>query len=57
MSSLLDQRIALVTGGTVGIGRGIAEVLRTHGANVIVTGVAEDECAEARELGLSLIHI
>lgn len=55
MSSLLDQRIALVTGGTVGIGRGIAEVLRTHGANVIVTGVAEDECAEARELGFDAV--
>lgn len=55
MSSMLDQRIALVTGGTVGIGRGIAEVLRSHGAEVIVTGVTEEECAEARELGFNAV--
>ena len=55
MSSMLDQRITLVTGGTVGIGRGIAEVLRSHGAEVIVTGVTEEECAEARELGFNAV--
>lgn len=47
----LQGRVALVTGGTLGIGRGIAESLREHGATVIVTGVTEAECAAAREAG------
>lgn len=51
-SALLAGRSALVTGGTLGIGRGIAEVLAAHGAHVAVTGVTEQECAEARERGL-----
>ncbi len=44
---------ALVTGGTLGIGRGIATVLRERGATVAVTGVSEDECAGAREAGFT----
>lgn len=55
MSTLLEHRIALVTGGTVGIGRGIAEVLASHGAKVVVTGVTEDECVEARKAGLDAL--
>lgn len=50
---LLEGRTALVTGGTLGIGRGIADVLARHGARVAVTGVTEDEVAQAREEGLS----
>jgi len=51
MAALLEGRTALVTGGTLGIGRGIAETLAAHGARVAVTGLTEDECSEARARG------
>ena len=51
MTELLAGRTALVTGGTTGIGRGIADVLASHGARIAVTGVTAEECAEAREAG------
>ena len=51
MTELLVGRTALVTGGTTGIGRGISEVLASHGAKVAVTGLTEEECAEARAAG------
>jgi NAD(P)-dependent dehydrogenase (short-subunit alcohol dehydrogenase family) len=45
----LEGKVAFVTGGTFGVGRGIASVLAQHGAQVFVTGrsagggVANDE--------------
>lgn len=57
MTTLLEGRTALVTGGTVGIGRGIAEVLARHGARVAVTGVTGEECEAARAAGLTAYEL
>jgi NAD(P)-dependent dehydrogenase (short-subunit alcohol dehydrogenase family) len=42
----LSNKIALVTGGTKGIGRAIAESLVTAGARVVITARHEDEIAK-----------
>ncbi len=34
----LESRVAVVTGGTFGVGRGVASALAQHGADVFVTG-------------------
>ncbi|MBL0923723.1 MAG: SDR family NAD(P)-dependent oxidoreductase [Sphingomonadaceae bacterium] len=48
-------KIALVTGGTDGIGLEIARQLQAKGANVIVCGRREDFLATAREEGFEAI--
>lgn len=45
----LDGKVALVTGGTRGIGRGIAEAFLREGASVVVTGRDEEKGAQALE--------
>jgi len=47
MAINLANRFAIVTGGTKGIGRAIAESLITAGAHVAITARHEDEIAEA----------
>ena len=44
---MLTNKIAIVTGGSKGIGRAIAESLVTAGARVIITARHEDEIARA----------
>ena len=48
----LDGRTAVVTGGTRGIGRGIAEIFLEHGANVVVNGRSTEKGEQAiKEMG------
>ncbi len=45
----LENKVALVTGSTQGIGRGIAVRLAEEGADIVVTGRSEDEGQETAE--------
>src|SRR3546814_20483412 len=49
----LDGKVALVTAGTRGIGRGIVEALLAEGASVVMTGRSAEKGAKAlAEIGL-----
>ena len=53
----LKNSVALITGGSSGIGRAIAQSLVASGARVAITGRDERKLAEtARELGVHPIH-
>ena len=45
---LLEGKNAIVTGGSRGIGRGIAKVFAAHGANVAFTYNSSEEAAGTR---------
>src|SRR5205823_4197743 len=48
----LKGRTAVVTGGTRGIGRGVAEAFLAYGANVVVNGRSEEKGQQAlKEMG------
>ncbi len=46
----LDGKIALITGGTTGIGLATAKLLVAEGARVIVTGRNQETLAQAKEI-------
>src|ERR1017187_1367848 len=53
----LKNAVALITGGSSGIGRAIAQTLVTSGARVAITGRDKHRLAEtAQELGVHPIH-
>ena len=45
----LHNQVAVVTGGSRGIGRGIARVLARAGANVLVAGLRKTSAAKPRK--------
>ena len=50
---LLENKTAIITGATRGIGRGIAEVFAKNGANVAFTYSSSEEAAKALEKDLA----
>ena len=54
----LDGKIAIVTGGIKGVGRGVAHELAEHGARVFVTGrsAPDHELIDGRIVGLRCDH-
>lgn len=51
----LDGKVAIVTGGSSGIGKAIAERFAKEGANVIITGRHEDTLKEVANDKISYV--
>lgn len=52
MNKQLKDKVAIITGGTRGIGRGIAELFAKQGARVIITGRSPENSAAAEINGV-----
>jgi NAD(P)-dependent dehydrogenase (short-subunit alcohol dehydrogenase family) len=52
----LDGQVAVVTGATQGVGKGVAHGLAQHGARVFVTGRSAPERIEERIVGIRCDH-
>lgn len=53
LSTVLENKVALVTGSRRGIGLGIAEALAKRGCNVVLNGTTDDEVAAQAKTRLS----
>lgn len=57
MGKRLENKVAVITGGTSGIGAATAEVFAAEGAKIIIAGRSEDKGAEiAKRLGANVIY-
>ncbi len=57
MSQRFKDKVALITGGNSGMGKATAKLLKSEGAQVIVTGRNSKTLAEtAKELGVTAIQ-
>ena len=57
MSMRLENKVAVITGGTSGIGEATAEVFAAHGAKVIIAGRSEEKgAAVAKRLGANVVY-
>lgn len=56
MSGRLDKKIAIITGGASGLGRGIAQRYIEEGATVVITDISDQGETVAAELGAEFVH-
>ena len=51
MAGRVEGKVAIVTGGARGIGRGMAEALVAQGAKVLIADISGEEATTAKEIG------
>ncbi len=58
MSKRLENKVAIITGASKGIGKGIARIFASHGAKLVITGRNEKDLEKvASELGENVIPV